>query len=185
MSELIQLIQGDITKIEVDVIVNAANSRLAGGGGVDGAIHRAAGPELLKACKQVYNEQGECLPGNAVMTSAFALPAKYVFHAVGPIWRGGTYGELEQLFNVYIHCLELAQEQHCRSIAFPNISTGIYGFPKDKAADIALSALMDFFTQRKGTREAFDKVFLVCFDNENYEIYNQLLYAHNKQYHDK
>ncbi|MEM9424007.1 MAG: O-acetyl-ADP-ribose deacetylase [Spirochaetota bacterium] len=174
MSRVIKLIHGDITNLDVDIIVNAANSRLAGGGGVDGAIHRAAGPDLLKECQAIYQKQGECPAGNAVLTGAYNLKAKYVLHAAGPVWKDGKHQEKKQLAQVYLHCLEIAQEHQCKSIAFPNISTGVYGFPKDNAASIALSVIRDFFTQRDNV--LIEKLYLVCFDDENYQIYYDKMY---------
>ncbi|WGK68349.1 O-acetyl-ADP-ribose deacetylase [Candidatus Haliotispira prima] len=176
---IIELIQGDITSLEVDAIVNAANSRLAGGGGVDGAIHRAAGPKLAEACKAIYQKQGECPAGNAVITAGYNLKAKHVIHAVGPIWQDGKHDEEQRLTDVYLRCLELAQEHHFESIAFPNISTGVYGFPKKKAATIALSVARDFFTQR--TNVQINKLYFVCFDQENYTIYDKLLHSKPSQ----
>jgi len=139
---VLELRQGDITTQQVDAIVNAANSALAGGGGVDGAIHRAAGPALLQETQQRY-PQG-CPTGNAVATGAGNLPARFVFHAVGPIWQGGRHREGELLQSAYRSCLQLAVEHQCRSIAFPAISTGIYGYPVDRAARDSLSAIIEF-----------------------------------------
>jgi O-acetyl-ADP-ribose deacetylase (regulator of RNase III) len=138
----IELVQGDITQQRVDAIVNAANSDLAGGGGVDGAIHRAAGPTVMNETDTLYPEG--CPTGSAVATTAGRLEAKYVFHAVGPIWTGGTSGEPEQLASAYQRCLELAGEHDCQSIAFPAISTGVYMFPQDRAAQISLTVTRDF-----------------------------------------
>ncbi|WP_018628464.1 O-acetyl-ADP-ribose deacetylase [Niabella aurantiaca] len=160
---MIEVIAGDITKINVDAIVNAANSSLMGGGGVDGAIHRAGGPQILEECRKIVARQGECKTGEAVVTTAGRLPAKYVIHTVGPVWNNGRNQEAAQLYACYHNSLELAVARHCRSIAFPNISTGIYGYPKKEAAAIAVGAVQDFLTE-PGTLE---KVIFVCFDAEN------------------
>jgi len=141
----IELVQGDITTQQVDAIVNAANSRLAGGGGVDGAIHRGAGPELMRETRQAY--PAGCPTGSAVATGAGQLPAKHVFHAVGPVWHGGGKGEAALLAGAFRHCLELAVEHNCRSIAFPAISTGVYSYPRDQAAVIALQTVCDFLRE--------------------------------------
>ena len=143
----VELAQGDITTQHVAAIVNAANSRLAGGGGVDGAIHRAAGPSLMEEARVKYPDG--CPTGSAVATSAGRLPAKFVFHAVGPIWRGGVAGEADLLASAYRRCLELAVEHACRSIAFPAISTGVYGYPMDLAAERSLSAVREFLWQQQ------------------------------------
>jgi len=167
----IQLIKGDITKMKVDAIVNAANSSLLGGGGVDGAIHRAGGPKILKECMVIREKQGGCKTGEAVITTGGNLPAKYVIHTVGPVWYGGKNNEDELLANAYKNSLRLATEYEIKSIAFPNISTGVYGFPKQRAAEIAVNAVKDFFNLTTLIKE----VFFVCFDEENYKIYQSLL----------
>ena len=141
---MIKLIKGDITKIQVDAIVNAANSSCLGGGGVDGAIHRAGGPEILKECKEIVRRIGRLNPGKAVITTGGYLPAKYVIHTVGPVWRGGQAGEDRILSNAYKSSLKLAEYNHLKTIAFPNISTGIFGFPKLRAAKIAIQTVLDF-----------------------------------------
>ncbi len=166
----IEIIQGDITKIKVDAIVNAANSSLMGGGGVDGAIHRAGGPAILEACKRIVAAQGGCPAGGAVITTAGRLPAKYVIHTVGPVWRGGNEGEHEKLAQCYSNSLRLASENSCKSIAFPNISTGVYGFPKKEAAVVAIG------TVRKVLPEfsQIERVVFVCFDAENFVIMKDL-----------
>jgi len=171
MTEKITLVAGDITKIEADAIVNAANSSLLGGGGVDGAIHRAGGPEILEACKIIRNRQGGCHTGDAVITTAGKLPARYVIHTVGPVWNGGSQKEAELLKRAYQSCFQLAQQHDVRTIAFPSISTGIYRFPKQKAADIALEAIRAALAENP----ALEEVKIVCFDEENFEIYAGLL----------
>src|SRR5215218_8019291 len=140
----IHLVQGDITTVKADAIVNAANSSLLGGGGVDGAIHRAGGPAILEACKKIVAKQGGCKPGDAVITTAGKLPAKFVIHTVGPVWRGGKNGEAETLAHCYKNSLQRAAEHDCKSIAFPAISTGVYGYPKPETAAIAVATCMDF-----------------------------------------
>ena len=142
----IELLNADITEQCVDAIVNAANASLAGGGGVDGTIHRAGGPEIMKETREKYL-QG-CPTGSAVATGAGNLPAKYVFHAIGPVWSGGTQGEPEKLQSTYHRCLELAVELGCRSIAFPSISTGAYGYPVEKAAPVVIETVLDFLRNR-------------------------------------
>ncbi len=164
----LRLFQGDITLMEVDAIVNAANSRLMGGGGVDGAIHRAAGPELTVACDLL----GGCPTGEAKTTPGFRLLAKYVIHTVGPVWRGGAFSERELLLSCYQQSMAEAVKHECRTLAFPNISTGIYGFPKAEAAKIATTTVLHYLADNPGN---FDYVIFVCFDKENYMIYEQLL----------
>ncbi|WP_198343587.1 O-acetyl-ADP-ribose deacetylase [Paenibacillus senegalimassiliensis] len=166
---MIEVIYGDITKSKVDCIVNAANTSLLGGGGVDGAIHRAGGPEILEACKQVRAKQGGCAVGEAVITTAGRLQAKYVIHTVGPVWNGGTKNEQEKLQSCYRSTLELAQSHQVKSIAFPNISTGIYKFPKVEAAQIAIRTVQEYIDAHDG----IENIQFVCFDEENYEIYKR------------
>lgn len=169
----ITLLQGDITTLLVDVIVNAANTSLLGGGGVDGAIHRAGGSSILAECMEIRARQGGCPTGKAVITKAGDLPSRYVIHAVGPVWNGGEKGESELLASAYRNSLELAYSNKLYSIAFPNISTGIYRFPKALAAEIALHETRSFLED-----EAHDKmkeVIFVCFDEENYDLYASLL----------
>ncbi len=156
--------QGDITKLQVDAIVNAANSSLLGGGGVDGAIHRAAGPELLHECRLL----GSCKTGEAKMTGGYHLPAKHIIHTVGPVWNGGNKGEATLLAACYANSLCLAAENGLRSIAFPNISTGIYHFPKPLAAGIAIKAVRDFIAHQP---DAIAQVVFVCHDAENFALY--------------
>lgn len=168
---MLELIQGDITKISADAIVNAANTSLLGGGGVDGAIHRVGGPAILDDCRRIREKQGGCKVGEAVITTAGELPAKYVIHTVGPIWNRGKNNEESLLRSAYTNSLQLALENGVRTIAFPNISTGVYRFPKDKAAEIALASVHDFLK----TTDKIKKVLFVCFDDENYGIYKELL----------
>jgi len=171
-SNQIQVIRGDITRQAVDAIVNAANESLLGGGGVDGAIHSAAGRELDLACRKIHDEKGGCKTGDAVITTGGNLPAKFVIHTVGPIWRGGKQKEAELLSSAYLSSLRLASENGIKSIAFPNISTGIYGFPKEQASKIAVSAVTDFLNKNETSVE---KVIFVCFDQENFELYKGLV----------
>ncbi len=164
----IEVIKGDITKLAVDAIVNAANARLAGGGGVDGAIHRAAGPELLEECRKI----GGCPTGEARITRGYRLPARWVIHTVGPIWRGGDAGEDGLLASAYEHSLRLAAKAGARSIAFPAISTGVYGFPKDRAARVAARAVLDFLAQND---HALERVIFCCFDDVCVEAHEAAL----------
>ncbi len=163
----ISCIQGDITKVAVDIIVNAANTSLLGGGGVDGAIHKAGGKVILEECIKIRNKQGGCKTGEAVITKGGLLPAKYVIHTVGSVWNGGNYNEEELLKNCYRNSLNLAKEHKASSIAFPNISTGIYKFPKEKAAFIAVNMIKE--------NPIMDEVIFVCYDDENYRVYKELL----------
>lgn len=165
----LELVQGDITRQAVDAIVNAANADLAGGGGVDGAIHRAGGPTLMAETQQKF-PQG-CPPGSAVPTTAGNLPAKFVLHAVGPIWRGGQDRESETLRSVFKTCLELALEHQCESIAFPAISTGAYGYPKDLAAHVALQAIREFLESKQQPQ----LVRIVLFDGGTYGAFARVL----------
>ena len=167
MAEL-KVTRGDITRLQVDAIVNAANSSLLGGGGVDGAIHRVAGPELLTACRALHG----CATGDAKATPGFRLPAKWVFHAVGPVWNGGARGEAEKLASCYRRALELALEHGARSIAFPAISTGIYGYPSRPAAEIAVGVCRE-----SADTNGVERVEFCCFDEATAEIYDQLLFA--------
>ena len=164
---MLKVIQGDITKLEVDVIVNAANHTLLGGGGVDGAIHRAAGPKLLEECRML----GGCRTGEAKITSAYNLPCKYVIHTVGPVWYGGNNHEEENLYNCYVNSVRLADLYNCQSVAFPCISTGVYRFPKKQAAQIALTAVKGVFHSLKNVKE----IIFVCFGEEDKEIYARLI----------
>ncbi|MCS3797468.1 O-acetyl-ADP-ribose deacetylase [Niastella sp. OAS944] len=164
---MISLIKGDITKIKADAIVNAANSSLLGGGGVDGAIHRAGGPAILDECRAIRAKQGGCATGEAVITTGGSLPAKYVIHTVGPVWNGGNKGERELLANCYRNSLQLAVANGVKTIAFPNISTGIYHFPKQEAAQIAIETVQRFIANDNSLSE----IFFVCFDDENFTLY--------------
>lgn len=163
----IEIIQGDIPKLDVDAIVNAANTTLLGGGGVDGAIHRAAGPELLAECRTL----GGCRPGEAKITRGYHLPARFVIHTVGPVWRGGKQHESETLANCYRNSLQLAVENGIKTIAFPAISCGAYGYPVPDAAQIALKAARDFLA----TEDRIDKVIFVLWGEDIYDAYRQLL----------
>jgi O-acetyl-ADP-ribose deacetylase (regulator of RNase III) len=168
----IELVKGDITQLTTDAIVNAANVTLLGGGGVDGAIHRAGGPAILQACKEIRKERGGNIhTAEAVITTAGNLPCQYVIHTAGPIWYGGAKQEAMLLAKAYQNCLALASENKCSSIAFPNISTGVYGFPKAQAAQIAVSTVQNYLNKD----EVIDKVVFVCFDDENHNLYQNLL----------
>jgi O-acetyl-ADP-ribose deacetylase (regulator of RNase III) len=159
----IQIVQGDINKLDVDAIVNAANTTLLGGGGVDGAIHRAAGPELLAECRTL----GGCQPGEAKITGAYRLPARFVIHTVGPIWRGGKHDEARTLANCYRNSLKLAVENEIKTIAFPAISCGAYGYPIQEAAHIALTTTREFLA----TTEEIHKVIFVLWGDDVYDAY--------------
>ncbi len=165
----IELYKGDITKLKVDAIVNAANPGLLGGGGVDGAIHRAAGPQLLEECKRLKG----CPTGEAKITNGYDLPARFIIHTVGPIWYGGTNDELNLLLSCYDKSLKLASKNKIKTIAFPNISTGVYRFPKDIAASIAIRTVKNFLSKNK----RFQKIIFAVFDEENYRIYKNKLAA--------
>ncbi len=166
LRERIEIVQSDITRLHVDAIVNAANNSLLGGGGVDGAIHRAAGPRLLDECRKL---QG-CLTGSAKMTGGYDLPAKWVIHTVGPVWRGGAQEEDRLLADCYRNCLLLAQQNNIRSIAFPSISTGVYGFPVARASRIAFSEIKNHCLHHPVP----EKVIIVCFDARTYQAYIEL-----------
>jgi len=161
----IELVQGDITKISADAIVNAANTSLLGGGGVDGAIHRAGGPAILEECRKIVARQGGCKTGEAVITAAGKLNAKYVIHTVGPVWNGGRNNEAEKLASCYNNSLKLAVAHNCLTIAFPCISTGIYGYPIDQASRIAVQTISEFLLHT----ERIERVLIVCFDEINYQ----------------
>ena len=159
----LSIVKGDIVKMKTDAIVNAANTSLLGGGGVDGAIHRAAGPELLAECETLNG----CRTGEAKITKGYKLKAKYVIHTPGPIWRGGKWGEAELLANCYKNCLALAKENGVKTIAFPSISTGVYRFPVDQAAKIAVGEILNELSQD----DAIEQVTIVCFDDKTKEFY--------------
>ena len=164
---LIYAIKEDITTLRVDAIVNAANASLLGGGGVDGAIHRAAGLELLYACRAL----GGCHTGEAKITNGYQLPSPYVIHAVGPVWSGGSHGEAELLASCYRNSLKLAAEHHCRSIAFPCISTGVYGYPVEQAAAIAVATVKAELKHEN----SIDEVIFCCFSDDDLALYKKLL----------
>ncbi|AZA52692.1 O-acetyl-ADP-ribose deacetylase [Chryseobacterium sp. G0201] len=165
----IEVTLGDITRIKVDAIVNAANSSLLGGGGVDGAIHRAGGDAILEECRKIRNRQGKCKTGEAVVTTAGNLPAKYVIHTVGPVWNDNEKESSELLANCYKNSLKLAESLDVKTISFPGISTGVYGFPKELAAKIAVDEVKKFQSDN------IEKIIFVCFGDENEEIYKKLL----------
>ena len=164
---MINIIQGDITQLEVDAIVNAANKSLLGGGGVDGAIHRAAGPELLDECKTL----GGCETGDVKLTKGYNLKARYVIHTVGPVWNGGTRREDQLLENCYQNSLQLANEKGLKSIAFPAISTGVYRFPIDRACRLVLESIRNYLK----SDDSINEIYLVCFDQDVFDQYNILM----------
>ncbi len=167
MKPEVEILKGDITTLKVDAIVNAANNSLLGGGGVDGAIHRAAGPKLLE-----YNRTlGGCETGEAKISPGFNLPAKYIIHTVGPVWNGGNHNEDILLANCYRNSLKLASKNKIKTIAFPAISTGVYGFPLERATKIAVKEVKDFL----GNDQSIQKVIFVCFDNMTYQAYKKYL----------
>lgn len=167
MISTIEIIKGDITKLKVDAIVNAANSSLLGGGGVDGAIHWAAGPKLLEECRKLNG----CNTGEAKITKGYNLLSKFVIHTVGPVWNGGNYNEDELLSNCYLNSLKLAIENKIKTIAFPAISTGVYGFPLERATQIAIKTVNNFIQSDK----SIQRVIIVCFDQTTYQTYENIL----------
>ncbi|HEX2867066.1 MAG TPA: O-acetyl-ADP-ribose deacetylase [Ignavibacteriales bacterium] len=169
MTDKMTVEEGDITQLQVDAIVNAANTTLLGGGGVDGAIHRAAGPELKEECRTL----GGCLTGEAKITKGYKLPAEYVIHAVGPVWRGGDFNEDQLLASCYRNSLKLAARNNIKTIAFPSISTGVYGFPFERAARIAIKEVSEFLEKDP----SIEKVIFVCFSHGDYTAYRKLLDA--------
>lgn len=170
-STTISIVRGDITRQSVDAIVNAANSSLMGGGGVDGAIHRAGGREILEECKKIVAMQGKCPAGQAVITGGGKLAAKFVIHAVGPIWRGGKSDEESKLASAYRECLNLAAQYEVKTVAFPSISTGAYGFPTDKASRIAMKTAREFCAGNN----CLEEIRFVLFDDRTYEFFKRAL----------
>ncbi len=170
----IKVIKGDITKCQVDAIVNAANTSLLGGGGVDGAIHRVGGKAILEDCRKIIARQGGCKVGEAVITTGGNLPAKFVIHTVGPVWNGGKSGEYDLLGNCYWNCLKLAVANGIKTIAFPNISTGIYRFPKKEASYVAIDVVTEFLIDTENDEHQIEEVIFVCFDDENYDLYKRI-----------
>lgn len=176
----IRLVKGDITRLdarldarlEADALVNAANTSLSGGGGVDGAIHRAGGPAIMEECDRIRNDRGGIGTGEAVLTTAGNLPADYVIHTAGPVWHGGNNGEERLLAKCYKSCLALAARHQIRRLAFPNISTGVYGFPKQRAAEIAVKTVVNYLKKQPGSLQ---EVCFVCFDDDNLRYYRQLM----------
>ena len=169
---MIEIIQADITTLKVDVIVNAANSSLLGGGGVDGAIHRAAGPELLQECRKLNG----CPVGEAKITKGYNLPAKFVIHTVGPVWQGGSHGEAQLLEACYHNSLKIAASKQLKSIAFPAISTGVYGYPIQQAAEIAIQTVKNFLLQST----SIEKVIFCCFSSNDLQVYKEIYQSTEK-----
>ena len=171
MKNKINIIRGDITKISVDAIVNAANTSLLGGGGVDGAIHRVGGVSILEECQKIKNRQGNCKVGDAVITSAGKLPARYVIHTVAPFWSGGNNNESKLLKIAYDSCFQLVKSYNIKTVSFPNIGTGIYRFPKEAAAKIALAVIITCLSEN----QYIEAINIVCFEEDNYQIYLDLM----------
>jgi O-acetyl-ADP-ribose deacetylase len=171
MLDRIELVKGDITKLEIEVIVNAANSQLSGGGGVDGAIHKAGGSKIHQQCMRLIQKNGQLPVGESVITESGNMPCRFVIHTVGPIWKGGENDESALLTKAYRSSLELANDFSLKEVAFPNISTGIYGFPKEKAAEIVFKEVCNFLH----TNLLIKKVVFVCYDDENYKLYEEQL----------
>ncbi|WP_180033421.1 O-acetyl-ADP-ribose deacetylase [Acinetobacter sp. YH12233] len=172
MKKIVSLIKTDITNLKVDAIVNSANKSLLGGGGVDYIIHKKAGAEMQQECRKIHDEIGGSLPnGQAVITTAGNLPAKYLIHTVGPRWLGGSKNEAEELCNAYLNSLVKANEVKAKSISFPNISTGVYNYPKQEAAEIAIGTVLSSLPNF----EHIEQVYFVCYDQENYNIYKSIL----------
>ena len=167
----IEVLKGDITKVTADAIVNAANSSLLGGGGVDGAIHRAGGKAILDDCRKIIAKQGSCKTGQAVITTAGNLKAKFVIHTVGPVWNGGQKDEPQKLGDCYKNSLQLAVDNECKTIAFPCISTGVYGYPVNEAAIVAVNTITEFISHS----DKIDRVIIVCFDDDNFYFINNYL----------
>ncbi len=174
MEKRIKVILGDITKLEVDAIVNAANSSLEGGGGVDGAIHRAAGPGLVNACRRVGNGSLRCLTGDVVITPGFDLLSRFVIHTVGPVWHGGIEGEAKLLKKCYENSILMMLKHGLRTIAFPSISTGAYGYPIEKAAQIAYDTVFD----QLSVHSTIEEVYFVCYNELDYKVYKKLEIDH-------
>lgn len=171
MNDRIEIVQGDITTMKVDAIVNAANTSLLGGGGVDGAIHRAGGPDILEECRAIRARQGSCPTGEAVITTAGRMPSKYVIHTVGPVWNGGSKGEDELLANCYRNSFRIANENGITTIAFPAISTGVYKFPVERATRIAITETITALSKY----DRIVKVFFACFGHEVYKSYTAII----------
>lgn len=174
---IIELLKGDITKVKTDAIINAANSSLMGGGGVDGAIHRAGGSKILEECKVIVSKQGSLPTGEAVITTSGNMPSDHVIHTVGPVWHGGSKNEEELLKNAYFNSLLIGSENKLKSIAFPSISTGIYGYPIEKACMIALDTIIDFICNEESY---YRRIIFVVFSDADYKVYEEMFIEHTK-----